>query len=95
LTKTKPENLEANFSDSTKPTRNFADERKLFERKNKNLKNATAKKMNLNFRANHKNETCESKTVLHLLFGAASQRLALAARADLVEKPNGRTRFWR
>ena len=31
-TKAQTKNLEADFSDSTKPTRNFADERKLAER---------------------------------------------------------------
>jgi hypothetical protein len=33
LTETQAKNLEADFSDSTKPNRNFADERKLVEKK--------------------------------------------------------------
>jgi len=36
-------------------------------------------KIDLNFWANYRNETCESNMVLHLLFGTASQRIALPA----------------
>jgi len=38
LTEMRAKNLEADFCDSTKPTENFADERKLVEQENKNLK---------------------------------------------------------
>jgi hypothetical protein len=44
LTETQTKNLEADFSDSTKPTRNFADEIRFAERKNKNLKTCLLKK---------------------------------------------------
>ena len=42
-TETQAKNLEANFSDSKKWTRNFADERKLVEQKNENLKTCKLK----------------------------------------------------
>ena len=48
------------------------------------LKSATAKN-GFEFLSQSQNETCESNMVLHLLFGAASQRLALAAWGGRVE----------
>ena len=81
-TETQIKNLEASFSDWTKTTWNFADEKKLVERKSQTWKpadwkpdsntiwkNATAKKLNLFFQTQRQNETCESKTILVLLLG--------------------------
>ena len=79
-TETQAKNLEASFSDSTKPTRNFADERKLVEQKAKlenllakNQQNADLKipplKTDFEFLSQSQNQTCYSKMVLVLLLG--------------------------
>ena len=104
-TEAQAENLEADFSDSTKPTRNYASGKSAAKRKRRELenllaekiltktaylKNTTAKKV-LNFYANHKSKPCESDMVLHLLFGAASQRFALPALGRAAERrPTGK-----
>jgi hypothetical protein len=44
LTKPKPKNLDADFCDSMKPNRNFADKRNAVEQKAENLKTYLLKK---------------------------------------------------